>query len=265
MKLSILKKINEASYKYLAFGVISLGICIYYITKNIDFIKPSIILPIKSFVQECIKLPETINTITNMQKENKRLRNNIANLERKLKILEHQHSICNKLNQKIKKINALDQNNIEQVLGFEQGIFNSSLIISISNSRNKDKYIVLSDGLVGILISTSNDIGLVRTITDSNLYVPVKTKSGTLLVLRGTNNNELVSVAIKQHGQLNIKVGDILYTSGEGGMFPPNIPVSKITQVNLNKQEIKACPIVDLKNIEFVILRKSVEMFPDNK
>ena len=265
MKLSILKKINKASYKYLAFGIISLGICIYYIIKNIEFIKPSVVLPIKSFVHECIKLPETINTITNMYQENKRLHDNIASLEKKLKIIEQQHSIYSKLNQHIKKLNTLDQNNIEQVLGFEQGVFNSSLIISISNLKNKDNYIVVSDGLVGILISTSNDVGLVRTITDSNLYIPVKTKNGATLVLRGTNSNELVSVAIKQHGQLNIKVGDTLYTSGEGGMFPPNIPVSKITQIDLNKQEIKSCPIVDLLSIEFVILRKSVKMLLDKE
>lgn len=264
MKLSILKRINKASYKYLALGIISLGVCIYYVIKNIDFVKPSIILPIKGFVHECIKLPDTINEITNIQKENKRLHNYITDLEIKLKVIEQQHSICNKLNQHIKKINALDKNNIEQVLGFEQGIFDSSLIISISNSKNKDNYIVISDGLVGILISTSNDIGLVRTITDSNLYIPVKTKNGTTLVLRGTNSNELVSVAIKQNGKLNVKIGDILYTSGEGGMFPPNIPVSKITQIDLNKQEIKSCPIVDLLNIEFVILKKSIKMLLDN-
>ncbi|MBR1944329.1 MAG: rod shape-determining protein MreC [Alphaproteobacteria bacterium] len=230
-----------------------------------DFCKPNIILPIKSFIHECIKLPDTINKLTNMQKENDILQSHVANLERKLKLIEQQHSICNKLNQNIKKFNALDQNNIEQVLGFEHGIFNSSLIISISNNANKEGYIVISDGLIGIVISSSDNIGLVRTITDSNLYIPVKTKSGSTLVLRGTNNNELVSVAIKQYNKININIGDILYTSGEGGMFPPNIPVSKITQVDLNKQEIKSCPIVELSNLEFVTLRKSVKMLVDNE
>ena len=119
--------------------------------------------------------------------------------------------------------------------------------------------------MIGIVISSSDNIGLVRTITDSNLYIPVKTKSGSTLVLRGTNNNELVSVAIKQYNKININIGDILYTSGEGGMFPPNIPVSKITQVDLNKQEIKSCPIVELSNLEFVTLRKSVKMLVDNE
>ena len=248
----------------------------YYITQNVSLFKPNIILPIKKFVHECINLPNTVSKITSIQKENDRLQSYVATLERKLKVIEQQHSICNKLNKNIKKFNALDQNNIEsrcdpilieQVLGFEHGVFDSSLIISMSNLDNniKDKngYIVIADGLVGIVISTSNNIGLVRTITDSNLYVPVKTKNGITLVLRGTNNNELVSVAIKQHGKLNINVGDILYTSGEGGMFPPNIPVARITYVDLNKQEVKSCPIVDLTNIEFVTLRKSVKMMLD--
>ena len=263
MKLSILKKINKSSYKYLVLGVLSLGICIYYINQNVNFFKPNIILPIKKFVQECINLPNTIVKTLNIQQENYRLQSHIATLERKLKIIEQQHSICNKLNKNIKKINALDQNDIEQVLGFEQGVFNSSLIISMSNSRDKDGYIVMAEGLVGVVTSTSNDIGLVRTITDSSLYIQKKKKNGITLVLHGTNDNELVSVAIKQHGKLNINIGDILYTSGEGGMFPPNIPVAKVTYIDSSKQEVKSCPIVDLTNIEFVTLRKSVKMMPD--
>lgn len=263
MKLSILKKINKASYKYLVLGVLSLGICTYYITQHISFFKPNIILPIKKFIQECINLPNNIVKILNVQQENDRLQSYIATLERKLKIIEQQHSICNKLNKNIKKINALDQNDIEQVLGFEQGVFNSSLIISINNSKDKNGCIVIAEGLVGVVTSISNNIGLVRTITDNSLYIPVKTKNGITLVLHGTNENELISVAIKQHGKLSINVGDILYTSGEGGMFPPNIPVAKVTYVDLSKQEIKSCPIVDLTNIEFVTLRKSVKMMLD--
>lgn len=244
-------------------GVLSLGICVYYITQHVNFFKPNIILPVKKFIQECINLPSTIVKILNVQQENDRLQSHVATLERKLKIIEQQHSICNKLNKNIKKINALDQNDIEQILGFEHGIFNSSLIISISNSKDKNGYIVMAEGLVGVVTSTSNNIGLVRTITDSSLYVPVKTKNGITLVLHGTNDNELVSVAIKQHGKLNINIGDILYTSGEGGMFPPNIPVSRVIHVDASKQEVKSCPIVDLTNIEFVTLRKSVKMMLD--
>ena len=264
MKLSILKKINKASYKYLVVGLISLCICICCVTKKIDFPKSDVmILPIKKFVHECINLPETISKLSNMKEENDRLQNYIANLERKLKILEEQHSICTKLNKNIKKINTLDQNNIEQVLGFEQGIFNSSLIISLSNSEDKSGYIVISDGLVGVITNISENIGLVKTITDSSLNIPVKTKNGITMVLKGTNNNELTSAAIKQHGKLNINIGDILYTSGEGGMFPPNIPVSIITSIDLNKQIIKSIPVVDLANTEFIVLRKSVKMILD--
>ena len=176
MKLSILKKLNKASYKYLVLCIISLGICIYYIINNIQFFNPKIILPIKSFIHKCINLPSNIKEIINVHEENTRLKNNIATIEKKLKLIEQQHSICNKLNQNIKKFNALDANNIEQVLGYEQGVFDSSLIISLSNTKeDKTGYIVLADGLAGVIASTANDIGLVHTITDSTLYVPVKT------------------------------------------------------------------------------------------
>ena len=235
----------------------------YYITQHVNFFRQNIILPVKKTIQDCINLPSNIVKILSVQKENEILHNYVATLERKLKVIEQQHSICNKLNKNIKKINALDQNDIEQVLGFEQGLFNSSLIISINNSKDKNGYIVVAEGLIGVVTSISNNIGLVRTITDSSLYVPVKTKNGITLVLHGTNENELVSVAIKQHGKLNINIGDILYTSGEGGMFPPNIPVAKVTYVDLSKQEIKSCPIVDLTNTEFVTLRKSVKIMLD--
>ena len=146
-------------------------------------------------------------------------------------------------------------------LGLDLG--SKTLGISISDKTDKEGYIVVTNGLVGLVTNISNNIGLVRIITDSELCVPVKLKNGITLVVRGTNNNEVVSVAIRQHGKLNIKVGDVLYTSGEGGMFPPNIPVAKIKYVDLNKQEIKAVPVVDFTNLEFVSLRKPVKMMMD--
>ena len=265
MKLLILKKINKKSYKYLVVSVVALGICVYCSTKQLNFTEVNVILPIKKFIHECIDLPNTINTIIHMQETNKKLQNQVIDLNKQLQLLKQQHSLCNKFNTNTKKkLNVLETNNLEQVLGFEQGLFNSSLIISLSNSQDKNGYIVVTtDGLVGIITNVAKNIGLVRTITDSRLCIPVKTKNGITLVIRGTNSNELVSVAIKQHGKLNINIGDILYTSGEGGMFPPNIPVAKVIAIDLDKHEIKACPVVDIPNITLVNLRKSVKIMLD--
>ena len=92
--------------------IISLGICIYCTVKEVRLPKPNIVLQIKIFVQKCIDLPNTIDKIININKENNRLKEHITNIEKQLKLIEQQHSVCTKLNRNMKQFNDIDKNNI---------------------------------------------------------------------------------------------------------------------------------------------------------
>ncbi len=94
---------------------------------------------------------------------------------------------------------------------------------------SKDDVIVSSEGLVGVVDSTTEHHATVRTIFDASLAVPV-TISGTPLaaLARGEGDNLSISFVPNEFG---LQEGQVLYTSGAGGLFPPGIAVARIIKV----------------------------------
>ncbi len=92
-----------------------------------------------------------------------------------------------------------------------------------------DDVIVSSEGLVGIVDSASEHHATIRTIFDASLSVPVTIQNTTLAALsRGEGDRLTINFVPRQAA---LKVGEILYTSGAGGIFPPGIAVARITDV----------------------------------
>jgi rod shape-determining protein MreC len=85
------------------------------------------------------------------------------------------------------------------------------------------------DGLIGRVIETGRWAARVMMITDGASNVPVRlVRDGTpaLAVGRGDGTIELRTLEV---GQNPFRRGDVLVTSGIGGIFPPNIPVALVT------------------------------------
>ena len=94
---------------------------------------------------------------------------------------------------------------------------------------SKDDVIVSSEGLVGVVDSTSAGHATVRTIFDASLAVPVSI-SGTTLATVARGQGETLSIDHAPDA-IVLKSGQVLYTSGAGGLFPPGIAVARINSV----------------------------------
>lgn len=93
-----------------------------------------------------------------------------------------------------------------------------------------DDIVVSHEGLVGLVDSSSPTHAVVRTILDASIAVPV-TKAGSQLaaLVRGDGEHLLVDfVSVKKAPA----IGDILITSGSGGMFPAGLPVARVDKVS---------------------------------
>ena len=59
---------------------------------------------------------------------------------------------------------------------------------------------------------------------------------------------------------VDIKVGDLLVTSGLGDLFPPELPVAKVTSIDTEKnrsfRQIWARALVNPYATQFVLVRK---------
>ena len=114
-----------------------------------------------------------------------------------------------------------------QVLGRSPEKKSQHLILQVNASV--DDVVVASSGLVGLVDQSHDNTAVVRTILDGSIMVPVTLPDSPLAALiRGEGDHLSVDfVPIK----LAPVVGDVLQTSGAGGLFPPGIPVAYVTHV----------------------------------
>jgi len=114
----------------------------------------------------------------------------------------------------------------------------SQHLLLATASSHMDDVVVASQGLVGLVDQSQQNVAVVRTILDASIAVPVTLPDSSLAaLLRG--QGEHLSVDFVPLSQAP-KVGDILQTSGAGGLFPPGISVAYVTHVEPIKGQIFA-------------------------
>lgn len=88
-----------------------------------------------------------------------------------------------------------------------------------------------ADGLVGQIVATGPVSSRVLLVTDFSHATPVQIqRNGLRAILRGTGAPERLSL---QHvpNTADVRVGDLLITSGLGGRFPPGYPVAVVEEI----------------------------------
>jgi rod shape-determining protein MreC len=88
-----------------------------------------------------------------------------------------------------------------------------------------------ANAVMGQVIRTNLFTSTVLLITDSDHALPVEVnRNGLRTIARGTGiSQELELLHIPKNA--DIRVGDLLVTSGMGGRFPPGYPVARVTAV----------------------------------
>lgn len=102
------------------------------------------------------------------------------------------------------------------------------LAVGSSSGVARDMPVIGSDGLVGRTTETGRYSSRVLLITDSISRVPViveRTGQAGLLAGRGEPTLLLVD---RVGPDLPLRIGDRIVTSGDGGVFPPGLPVGRV-------------------------------------
>ena len=110
------------------------------------------------------------------------------------------------------------------------------------------------DGLIGRVIETGRWAARVLLVTDGSSNVPVRMLRGgipALAVGRGDGSIELRTLEV---GENPFRRGDVLVTSGIGGIFPPNVPVAVV--IRLEGDTAIARPIADPARVDFAIVQR---------
>ncbi|WP_294325112.1 rod shape-determining protein MreC [uncultured Sphingomonas sp.] len=86
------------------------------------------------------------------------------------------------------------------------------------------------NGLIGRIVETSPNTASVLLIIDPESIVPVRrTRDGLSAIVAGVGNG---MVEVRTAGVVNapLLAGDVFVTSGTGGIYPPGVPVARVSR-----------------------------------
>jgi rod shape-determining protein MreC len=120
-----------------------------------------------------------------------------------------------------------------------------------------DMAVITGDGLAGKVTRVDGNSSTVLLLIDSTGGASAKIEgAGFIASIKGNGVGEPMSLELVDP-DLEVRVGDeVLTSSYNGGIFPPNIPIGRVTFVNANtaalEQDVDVEPYVDFQSIDFV-------------
>ena len=199
---------------------------------------------------------EDLSDIFSLRGDNRRLRDEVIDLERRLVEAESlEHRVA-----ELEAILGLElpeelDSIVAQVLAVGVSEFDHSRVIDRGRSDGitVDMPVVDEGGLVGRVVSVTSDVARVRLITDPSIRVAVRIeRTGETGVLTGRGSAPMVLEMFNTDAA--VVEGDILITAD--GRFPAGIPVARVleparSEVGFSLRTI-AEPTAEVTRIDFV-------------
>jgi rod shape-determining protein MreC len=114
-----------------------------------------------------------------------------------------------------------------------------------------------AEGLIGRVIDAGSLASRVLLVSDRSNIVPARILRGGQPVISTGRGDGTIDVRPLEVGKNPFKPGDIIITSGTGGLYPPLIPIAKV--VRLDDDGAIAIPIADPARVSFAIVEPPYE------
>ncbi|MCJ9427464.1 rod shape-determining protein MreC [Kordiimonas marina] len=151
-----------------------------------------------------------------------------------------------------------------RVIGIGGGAFERSILINAGAKDGvlRDQPVVDDSGVVGRAIQVGHWTSRVLLVTDLNSRIPVRLeRSGIVGIAEGQNETLLRLRFLPK--EADVKVGDRVLTSGQGGIFPPDLPVGKV--VSIDGEFIMLEPLGMLGKLDYVRVMAYVPVPAEDK
>lgn len=197
---------------------------------------------------------DSVQMFVNTYQENTRLEAENARL------LQWQQTALNLSadNQKLRGLlKAVPENSVSyvtaRVIANSGGAYMRTLLINagIEERVARGQAAITGEGLVGRLTEVGNRAARVLLITDLNSRIPVVIERSHLNAVLAGDNSERPRLIYLQSPDA-VKVGDRVVTSGEGGIFPPGLPVGVVSAIDAGGPRIE--PYVDLSQVGYLLV-----------
>lgn len=212
---------------------------------------------LKEIKKENDVLKTSINRIESIETENIELRRQLESLKEELDI-KYSLTDYDYLNATVTSRNI--------------GYWYNTITIDKGSSSDiyADMPVINAQGLIGKVISTTSFTSTIRLITtsDTNNKISVSIHSNGEKLNGLINGYDYEKGSLEVEGISNtktVRVGDYVYTSGMGGIFPSGILIGKVESITTDSYDlskiINVTPSVDFNDINYVSIlkRKNVE------
>lgn len=140
-----------------------------------------------------------------------------------------------------------------RIIAYPGRPFVKSILLSAGSKDGVEPQqpVLTEKGLVGRTIDVGNNSSRILLITDLNSRVPVIIEGiNEHAILAGDNTDYPKLKYVKQLSK--VKIGDVVKTSGRGGVFASSTPVGVVSEIE--NDTIRVQPYVDLEALTHVML-----------
>jgi rod shape-determining protein MreC len=203
----------------------------------------------------------TLTSIGNTADENRRLKQQVADLQRQLAGRQQQDLTDQKLKAILGVRDSLQIHTVTaQVIGLDPEALTQTMTIHAGTSQGvrKGMSVLGQRGLVGKVISVQSNSAAVRLISDPQLPVNAEVATTHLGGTIKIKDGQLVDEILGAPTDLKLSPGDMLVTSGLGGNYPKGLPVAEVVKFQYRPAEItqvvQVATLDDLMHLEYVLV-----------
>ncbi len=179
-------------------------------------------------------LEESFTTRETLRAEVDRLREDLRNQQ----LVTLRQTALEKENATLRNLNAMLPNVIEkrlvgEVINLEVSTLRQRLLVNRGGTHGvfKAQPVVTGDGVLGQVFRIGPFSSEIILITDAEHALPVQVvRSGVRTIALGTGRSTSLELPYVPQNY-DVKVGDLLVTSGLGRVFPFGLPVARVTKV----------------------------------
>ena len=201
--------------------------------------------------------------IEQLKTENESLKQKNSELEQQLREFEVMKNENEQLKQQLNLAEKYGQYTTVPgtIISRDISNYSKTLVINIGSDNGiKEKMIVIADeGLVGYVISTTNNTAKIQTIIDSASATScLASSTRDTMICKGTIENKPQLSASNIATDARIIQGDSVETSGLGGIYTKGLHVGTIKKVNAGSNKTDSYAIietaVDFEKLETVLV-----------
>ncbi|MEO8064716.1 MAG: rod shape-determining protein MreC [Pseudomonadota bacterium] len=180
-------------------------------------------------------LQESFATRETLQKEVDALRNQLRDQQlvtMRQAALQTENATLRGLNGMLPEV--IEKRLVGEVINVETSMLRQRLLVNRGGSSGvfRSQTVITGDGVIGQVFRIGPFSSEIILITDAEHALPVQVlRSGVRTIALGTGRSTALELPYVPQNY-DVKVGDVLVTSGLGRVFPYGLPVARVTRVD---------------------------------